>query len=58
MLDTRPLMTIKRDTMQRLLLDFASDELVSGRRFSIFCVVADNSRECLVEMAKNSLSDG
>jgi putative transposase len=31
----------------RWSLDFVSDALIDGRRFRIFCVVDDFSRECL-----------
>jgi putative transposase len=39
---------------RRWLLDFVSDALSDGRRFRIFCVVDDFSRECLATVVDTS----
>ena len=36
-------------------LDFVSDALSDGRRFRIFCVVDDFSRECLATVVDTSI---
>ena len=40
----------------RWSLDFVSDQMTSGRRFRILCVVDDCTRECLALIADTSLS--
>ena len=40
----------------RWSLDFASDQLTDGRRFRIFTVVDECTRECLARVADASLS--
>ena len=43
-------------TNERWSLDFVSDAFTDGRRFRIFAVVDDYSRECLALVADTSLS--
>jgi putative transposase len=49
-------MMIPQDANQRWSLDFVSDTLTDGLRFSILCILNDFSRECLATVADNSLS--
>ena len=49
-------MTIPQGPNQRWSLDFMSDTFTDGRRFRIFCVVDDFSRECVALVADTSLS--
>jgi len=55
-LGTRAPMAIPQGPNQRWSLDFLSDALADGRRFRIFAVVDDFSRECLCLVADTSLS--
>ncbi len=55
-LGTRAPMAIPQGTNQRWSLDFVSDALVCGRRFRIFALVDDYSRECLALVADTSIS--
>lgn len=55
-LGTRSPMTIPQEPNQRWSLDFVSDALTDGRRFRVFCVIDDFSRECLATVADNSIS--
>src|SRR5215472_18295630 len=48
-------MAIPQGPNQRWSLDFASDALSDGRRFRIFAVVDDFTRECLALVADTSL---
>jgi putative transposase len=52
---TRAPMTIPQGPNQRWSVDFLSDALVDGRRFRIFAVVDDFTRECLTLVADTSL---
>ena len=54
-LGTRVPMTIPQGPNQRWSLDFLSDAFADGRRFRIFAVVDDFTRECLVLVADTSL---
>jgi putative transposase len=55
-LGTRAPMAIPQGPDQRWSLDFLSDALADGRRFRIFAVVDDFTRECLCLVADTSLS--
>jgi putative transposase len=55
-LGTRAPMTIPQGPNQRWSLDFLSDAMTDGRRFRIFAVVDDFTRECLCLIADTSLS--
>jgi len=55
-LGTRAPMAIPQGPNQRWSLDFVSDAFTDGRRFRIFAVVDDFSRECLALVADTSLS--
>jgi putative transposase len=55
-LGTRAPMAIPQGPNQRWSLDFLSDALADGRRFRIFAVVDDFTRECLCLVADTSLS--
>ena len=55
-LGTRAPMAIPRGPNQRWSLDFVSDAFTDGRRFRIFAVVDDFTRECLALVADTSLS--
>ena len=54
-LGTRAPMTIPQGPNQRWSLDFLSDAFADGRRFRIFAVVDDFTRECLALVADTSL---
>ncbi len=54
-LGTRAPMTIPQAPNQRWSLDFLSDAFADGRRFRIFAVVDDFTRECLALVADTSL---
>ena len=53
---TRAPMLLPQSKNQRWSLDFVSDALSDGRRFRIFAVVDDFTRECLALVADTSLS--
>lgn len=55
-LGTRRPMIVPEAANQRWSLDFVSDALTDGRRFRIFAVVDDHTRECLALVADTSLS--
>ncbi len=55
-LGTRAPMTIPPGPNQRWSLDFVSDAFACGRRFRIFAVVDDYSRECVCLIADTSIS--
>jgi putative transposase len=55
-LGTRAPMTIPQRPNQRWSLDFVSDAFACGRRFRIFAVVDDYSRECVRLIADTSIS--
>jgi putative transposase len=55
-LGTRSPMMLAQSRNQRWPLDFVSDALGDGRRFRIFAVVDDFTRECLALVADTSLS--
>jgi len=55
-LGTRAPLTLPQGPNQRSSLDFLSDQFGSGRRFRIFAVVDDYTRECLALAADTSLS--
>jgi putative transposase len=55
-LGTRAPLAIPQGSNQRWSLDFASDALACGRKFRVFAVVDDFSRECLALVVDNSLS--
>ena len=55
-LGTRKPMVVPETANQRWSLDFVSDALTDGRRFHIFAVVDDHTRECLALVADTSLS--
>jgi len=48
-------MTLPDAINQRWSLDFVADALSDGRRFRIFCIVDDFSRECLATVVDTSL---
>jgi putative transposase len=52
---TRAPMTVPQGPNQRWSVDFLSDALADGRRFRIFAVVDDFTRECLALVADTSL---
>jgi putative transposase len=54
-LGTRAPMTVPQSPNQRWSLDFLSDAFSDGRRFRIFAVVDDFSRECLALVPDTSL---
>jgi putative transposase len=54
-LGTRMPMALPQGPNQRWSLDFQSDALACGRRFRIFAMVDDFTRECLALMADTSL---
>ena len=49
-------MTVPQGANQRWSLDFVSDAFACGRRFRIFAVVDDYSRECVRLIADTSIS--
>ena len=53
---TRAPMLVPMAPNDRWSLDFVSDQLTDGRRFSILTVVDDCTRECLTLVADTSLS--
>ena len=55
-LGTRRPMTIPQGSGQRWSVDFVHDNLVDGRRFRIFAVIDDFTRECLRLVIDTSLS--
>jgi len=55
-LGTRAPLVLPQGPNQRWSLDFLSDALADGRRFRIFAVVDDFTRECLCLVADTSLS--
>ncbi len=55
-LGTRAPMTLPQGPNQRWSLDFVSDALADGRRFRVFAIVDDLTRECLTLVADTSLS--
>ena len=55
-LGTRAPMTIPQGRNLRWSLDFVADTLVSGRRFRIFTLVDDFTRECLALVVDTSLT--
>ena len=55
-LGTRAPMTIPQSANQRWSVDFASDVLIESRRFRVFCVIDDFTRECLATVVDNSIS--
>jgi putative transposase len=55
-LGTRAPMVMPQGPNQRWSMDFVSDTLTDGRRFRIFAVVDDFTRECLCLIADTSLS--
>ncbi len=55
-LGSRAPMAIPQGPNQRWSLDFLSDSFTDGRRFRIFAVVDDFTRECLALVADTSLS--
>ena len=55
-LGTRAPMTVPQGPNQRWSLDFLSDAFACGRRFRIFAVVDDYSRECVRLIADTSIS--
>ena len=57
-LGTRAPMLLPQSKNQRWSLDFVSDALSDGRRFRIFAVFDDFTRECLALVADTSLSGG
>ena len=57
-LGTRAPMTIPLRPNQLWSLDLVSDAFACGRRFRIFAVVDDYSRECVRFIADTSISGG
>ena len=55
-LGTRAPMTIPQGANQRWSVDFASDTLMDSRRFRVFCVIDDFTRECLAVVVDNSIT--
>ena len=55
-LGTRAAMTIPQGANQRWSVDFASDTLSDSRRFRVFCVIDDFTRECLATIVDNSIT--
>ena len=55
-LGTRTPMTLPQGPNQRWSLDFVSDAFSDGRRFRVFTIVDDYTRECLALVADTSLS--
>ena len=55
-LGTRAPMAIPQGRNQRWSLDFVSDAFACGRRFRIFAVVDDFTRECVRLIADTSIS--
>lgn len=55
-LGTRAPMAIPQGANQRWSVDFVHDTLIDGRRFRVFVVVDDFTRECLGLVADTSLS--
>ena len=49
-------MTIPQGANQRWSVDFASDTLSDSRRFRVFCVIDDFTRECLATVVDNSIT--
>jgi len=52
---TRAPLALPDTINRRWSLDFVSDALSDGRRFRIFCVVDDFSRECLATVVDTSI---
>ena len=55
-LGTRAPMTVPQGANQRWSVDFASDTLSDSRRFRVFCVIDDFTRECLATVVDNSIT--
>ena len=55
-LGTRAPMTTPQGANQRWSVDFASDTLSDSRRFRVFCVIDDFTRECLATIVDNSIT--
>ncbi len=55
-LGTRAPMTTPQGANQRSSVDFASDTLSDSRRFHVFCVIDDFTRECLATDVDNSIT--
>lgn len=55
-LGTRAPMTLPQAPNQRWSMDFVSDTFTDGRRFRIFAVVDDFTRECLCTIPDTSIS--
>lgn len=55
-LGTRAPMAVPQGANQRWSVDFAHDTLVDGRRFRVFAIVDDFTRECLGLVVDTSLS--
>ena len=53
---TRPPMAIPQGANQRWSVDFVHDVLADGRRFRVFAVVDDFTRECLALVVDTSIS--
>ena len=55
---TRPRVPLAPATRpnERWSVDFVSDQLASGRRFRVFCIVDDHSRECVGQIVVVSIS--
>jgi putative transposase len=53
---TRSPMLVPMKPNERWSLDFVSDQLTDGRRFRVFAVVDDCTRECLALVADTSIS--
>ena len=49
-------MAVPTGVNQRWSVDFVSDQLANGRRFRIFNVVDDFSRECVAQIVDFSIS--
>ena len=55
-LGTRAPLTIRQGANQRWSVDFASDTLSDSRRFRVFCVIDDFTRERLATIVDNSIT--
>ena len=53
---TRAPMLVPRRPYERWSLDFVSDQITDGRRFRIYAIVDDCTRECLALVVDTSLS--
>lgn len=55
-LGSRAPMTVPQEANQPWSVDIASDTLTESRRFRVFCVIDDFTRECVATIASDSIT--